>query len=289
MKKLLLVLILPCCTDVSITTEQKQADKRILPHTTFYWEKNTENEFHALRCDTLNCSLISFGPNEANSRQMLRLQYDGETILLTDSASKEKVGELIISNDTMVSLQIVRHQDKTYKMTPNSRRFAELFSFLKGKYSFECVPSNKVSYNGIIAMETSVDSYLENKNYRQVSETLNDEIYGSVTSNYLEFHGNRFYYTPKKSRFDKMEIVSNDIEGFFLNIRIGDTRAQVLKKLADRTVMYRSSKNEITVDVCNSRFSGQFGFIKFRFRKLQKGSSEQALERIVYQPLLESE
>jgi hypothetical protein len=271
-------------------TGQKQADKRILSYTTFYWEKNTEDEFHALRCDTLNCSLISFGPNEANSRRILRLQYERETILLIDSASKQKIGQLIISNDTLVSLQIVR-QDKTYKMIPDSRRFAELFSFLKGKYSFECVSSNKISYNGITAMETIVDPYLKDKSYKPVSETLKDEIYGSETSNYLEYHGNRFYYIPKKSgsRFGKMEIVSNDIDGFFLNIRIGDTRAQVLKRLRNTGSMYRSSKNEITVDVCNSHFPGQFGFIKFKFRKIQKAGQEQVLEKIVYQPLVESE
>jgi hypothetical protein len=285
MKTILLFLtfiICGCCTG------QNEPRQQFPRHTTFYWEKNSENEFHAIRLDSAYCSLTSFGPNELNYRQTLALHSDGNIFRLINPETGEQIAHLTISADSLLSLQILRRTNVTYRMI-RSLQFGSLFNLLKAKYLFECIASNNISYNGITPEMTTVDNYLLDSQYQQVSETIGDEIYGTETFYYLAFRGNRFYYIPKKSGglFDKIEIISNDISNFFLDIRIGDTFDQVINKMKDKVNSYRVSDDAITIDVCNSRFIGRFGTLIFRFHRIR--TQGKVLERIIYQPLLESE
>lgn len=281
MKSLLGLLLLISCT--RCVEEHASLQTQLTKGKTYYWIGNSEKEFHALDFDSATCNLFSFGEGQVNSRQKFNVRTKNKVHTLVSPHTEKKMGVQIFG-DSMILL----HQGRdTFEMVVNPE-FDKLFSRIKAKYSFECVQSNQISYNGIVPEFTRAEPFLKNTNYKQKTEVLEDEIYGTEVLTFLEYAGNRFYYTKINGQqlFDKIEIVSKELESAFLDIRIGDTFDQVIDKLNNEFSYYRVGETQIKVRICNSKYVGSFGTLIFRFHT--NADKSRLLEMIICQPFDES-
>lgn len=283
--KILLQLFILCCFSCCIGQVSTEDRLHLPRYATFYWIDNSEKEFYALNFDSASCNLFSFGQGQPNSARRFAIVTNALSYNLEDPSTGSYHGNVTIVNDT--SLVLLSADGKRFQMISDAK-FEKLFSILQSRYSYKCIQSDEISINGIVPERTSAKRFLSNAKYKQRVEKLEDEIYGTETHTYLEYNGNRFYYVEKgEYLFDKIEVTSNDVDSIFLDIRIGDTYEEVLNKLKPKITVVVTSKSEIKVRICNSRYVGSFGHLLFKFRQPRLNSS-QVLEKITCQPFDES-
>jgi len=274
-------------------TGQTFKEEQIPLGTTFYWEKNSTEKFLALNflsSPKIVCNLYQLGINTKNKKmiaEISRLKHN--KFAFHDTLSNTLQGTVEVVSDSTIVLSLTDIPE-TFKMIADKSQ-ERLFNHMKSKFSLGCIQSSDISFNGIIAHETSVTPFLNKEGFKNRNETITDEVYGSTELQYLEFGLNKFYYISRgaKKIFDKIEIVSNNLDSSFLNIRIGDTRQEVLQKMKLYEEVLRLNDLSITATVCNQAFIGHDGFITFKFKKVNADSLEIVLEKIIYQPLTEGE
>lgn len=284
--RVLLQIFIVCCFSCCIGQVSKKDGIGLPGYATFYWIDNSEMEFYTLNFDSVSCNLFSFGERQSNSVQKLKVLSDGLTYKLEDPSTKRYQGEVTILNDSTVVL--MSPKGISFRMISHPK-FEKLFSVLQSKYSYKCIQRDEISFNGIVPERTLVQPFLNDSKYKQETKRFEDEIYGTEVHTYLELNGNRFYYYPKGGQavFSKIEIVSDDLDSAFLDIRVGDTFEEVVNKLKVEIPLFTTGKLEVRVRICNSRYIGSFGYLLFTFHQAGPNSLR-LLEKITCQPFEES-
>jgi hypothetical protein len=298
MKKyyLYILFLIICCNSCnaekrnSITAVQEKS--QLLYGRNYYWEKSDFNRFIAITFDSTDniyCTLYSFGnqeeenekryfvkPNGINSYQLSSL--DGNSIQYAIKVTTAKSLVLSTANQPKID----------YVMTIDDD-FQKLFGKVKSKFHYKCVSGDEIIYNGIVCYKTKVGEILPKSSYKKKIESYDDEMYGKGENNYLDLNENRFYYGVETGReyFYKIEIVNNKMDSFYLDIKIGDKKSEVAKKLSLASKSFKVTGSEIVLRICNSKYEGAFGYLKFKFYDLK--NTDPILRGIDYNPYYDGE
>jgi hypothetical protein len=274
----------------SIDLDQERA--KLICGRNYYWEKSDENRFLVVSFDSTDniyCTMYSFGNEDEQNEKIYFVKSreinDYELISL-DSNKIEY--EVKVSIDKSLILSTLEQKPSRYKMIIDDK-FQELFGRVKSKFQFKCISSEEIVYNKIIAYKTTVKQALLNPTYKRKIESYDDEIYGKGENYYFDFNGNKFYYVnePGRDYFYKMEIINNKMDFLYLDIKIGDKRSEIYKKLDMVSKPYQVTNSEIVISICNAMFEGGFGYLKFKFIDL--GSNDPILENIDYNAYYDGE
>lgn len=266
--------------------------QRLVYGRNYYWEKSDPNRFIALSFDSTDntyCTLYSFGNKERENEKRYLVESSVGNIYELSSLDSGKIEyEVKITADKSLSLSTTIEPFNSYTMIIDDS-FQNLFGKVMSRFRYKCVSSDEIIYNQIIAYKTMLNEVVKKSNYKRKTESYDDEIYGSGKNNYLDFNGNRFYYSEDTGReeFYKIEIVNNKMDSLYLDIKIGDKKSEVAKKLSISSKSYKVTNSEIILRICNAKYEGGFGYLKFKFTNLK--DTDPVLKSIDYNPYYDGE
>lgn len=258
----------------------------------YYWEKSDPNRFIALSFDSTDniyCTLYSFGNKERENEKRYLVESSVANIYELSSLDSGRIEYKVkITADKSLSLSTTIEPLNSYTMIIDDT-FQNLFGKVMSRFGYKCVSSDEIIYNQIIAYKTMLSEVIENSTYIKKIESYDDEIYGSGKNHYLDFNGNRFYYGIETGRehFYKIEIVNNKMDSVYLGIKIGDKKSEVAKKLSVASKSYKVASSEIILRICNAKYEGGFGYLKFKFTDLK--DTDPRLKSIDYNPYYDGE
>lgn len=274
----------------SISSVQKKSE--LIYGRNYYWEKNDQNRFIAISFDSTDniyCTLYSFGNKEEENEKRYLAKPNGTNIYELISLDSSRIHyEINITSNKSLILSTPNQPVINYTMIIDDN-FQKLFGQVKSKFQFKCVSSDEITFNRIVCYKTTVNEILSKPIYKKRIESYNDEIYGKGENNYLDYNGNRFYYGIETGReyFYKIEIVNDRMDSLYLGIKIGNKKSQVLKKLSASSKSYKVTSSEIIIRICNAKYEGGFGYLKFKFADLK--DTDPILKSIVYNPYYDGE
>lgn len=294
MCSMLFILLTLSCSGNMDKSEKVETRVPIHFNKVYYWKQNTAYSFLAARFDSTNqiyCTMFSFGktPLDKNEKKYLVKVVDQASYQIIDTVRQAVEATFSVDSLGAIDFRFSKDTRSSFQMVTDDR-YQKLFNELKTKYSFRCIQSHYVSYNRIIGYETKAIDFLTNPLYKNKTESYNDEIYGSGKFHYLDYNGNKFYYTYEgnESIFSKIEIFNNKMESWYLDIKIGDPIGKAMKKLENKSVPFDRQSKSLYVRICNSVSEGTFGHLIFSFDKKLSESSA-VLSKITYEPFYDGE
>lgn len=291
-----ILFLIICCNSChaekrdSVTKVQEKS--HLLYGRNYYWENSDLNRFIAIgfdSTDNIYCTFYSFGnQEEQNEKRYLVKPTVVNSYKLSSLDGNQTQYEIKVTSAESLVLLTVNQPQISYIMIVDDN-FQKLFSKVKSKFHYKCVSSDEIIYNGIICYRTKVNEVLSKSSYKKKVEIYDDEMYGKGENNYLDFNENRFYYGVETGRdfFYKIEVTNNTMDSFYLNIKIGDKKSEVTKKLSVASKSFKATDSEIVLRICNSKYEGAFGYLKFKFFDLK--STDPVLKSIDYNPYYDGE
>lgn len=289
----LLILCYSCNSEKGNSTPSVKKKPKPTYGRNYYWEKSDQNRFIAISFDSTDniyCTLYSFGNKEEENEKRYLVRPNGTNIYELSSLDSNRIQyEIKITTNKSLVLSTPNQPVVSYTMIINDN-FQKLFGEVKSKFQFKCVSSDEIVFNGIVCYKTTVNEISSNPIYKKRIESYNDEIYGSGEFHYLDYNGNKFYYTNEgnESIFSKIEIFNNKMESWYLDIKIGDPIGKAMKKLENKSVPFDRQSKSLYVRICNSVSEGTFGHLIFSFDKKLSESSA-VLSKITYEPFYDGE
>ncbi len=291
-----ILFLIICCNSCnaekgnSVTSVQEKS--QLLYGRNYYWEKSDLNRFIAISFDSTDniyCTLYSFGNHEEQNEKRYFVKPIGiNTYQLSSLDSNRVQYEIKLTTGKSLVLSTASQPMNNYTMTIDDN-FQKLFGKIKSKFQYKCISSDEIFYNAIVCYKTRVEEILSKSTYKRKIESYDDEMYGKGGNNYLDFNGNRFYYGVETGRehFYKIEIVNSKMDSFYLDIKIGDKKSEVTKKLSVTSKSFKVTASEIVLRICNSKYEGAFGYLKFKFSDVK--NADPILKGIDYNPYYDGE